>query len=221
MRFGNIEITRFKKSLEASVPPAVASPTGMSGEVSSAISPYFEPSQLRPYNPDELYQQKGDYSCFDRMREDDQISSLLTLKKIIVLNSEWTIESENDELVDFLTYCFNDGLDDIFEKKLFDILSAIDYGFSVTEKIVNCVDTPYGKKYLYTSLKTRAPHGFDLCSDDYGNLEYLLQHTQAQDIKLNTNKAILYSYQKEFDNFYGNSDLNKGVYRAFLRSELP
>jgi len=148
------------------------------------------------------------------MREDDQIWSCLALKKIITLNSKWTIKSENQEVVDFITYVFN-NLDDIFIKKLYEIFSAYDYGFSVTEKIAELRDTPFGKKIIYKKLATRAPHTFEIRLDDFGNIIKLIQYLSNGNKQLDLNNFIIFSYNKEFDNPYGQSDLNKGVYRAW------
>jgi len=186
-------------------------------ETSFADSSYYQKYQLRPYNPAELYQKRGSYQIYDDMREDDQISSVLALKKIIVLNTEWCIECDNQEVADFLYDNFNKYLDDAFIKKMYEMLSAYDYGVSITEKVFDVVDTQeHGKKICLTKLKTRAPHTFELHTDAQGNLEKILQHTGMRgDIILDPQKFIVYSRNKEFDNPYGNSELNKGVYRAW------
>lgn len=208
MKLGNIEIS-FNKSQQE------APPTKGDFEASYADSSYYEKYQLRPYNPSDLYQKRGDYSIYDKMLEDDQISSILTLKKIMILESEWTIECEDQKVSEFLTDCLNEFLDDTFLKKMFEILSAMDYGFSVTEKIYGPADTKYGKKIVFQKLKTRAPHTFELHTDVFGNVEKIIQHTGHGDIQLDPNKFILFTHNKKFDNPYGTSDLNVGVYRAW------
>lgn len=181
-----------------------------------AGSSYWDNWNLRPYNPAELYQQKGNYSYFDDMREDDQIYSILTLKKIMVLGADWSVECEDEEISEFITYCFTEYLDGLFTRKMFEVLSAMEYGFSITEKIFNYCDTEWGKKIVIEKLKTRAPHSFELHTDEYGNLSKLLQHTdKGADLDLDPRKFMIYSYNSEFGNAYGTSEFNKGVYRAW------
>jgi SPP1 gp7 family putative phage head morphogenesis protein len=185
-------------------------------EVTSADSSWYWAYQLRPYNPDELYQKRGNYDLFDDMREDDQISACLSLKKYVTLNSQWEIRCEDEKIPEFLTYALNMYLNQPFIKCLYDMLSAMDYGFSITEKIVDIVETKeWGRKIVFTGLKTRAPHTFDIYTDKSGNVEYVIQHQAEGDVEIDPRKLIIYSYNKEFDNPYGKSELNKGVYRAW------
>jgi len=184
-------------------------------EVSWASTALFEGYNFRPYNPDALYQQKGNYDLYDDIRQDDQVYAALSLKKHIILNSGWKIECEDEDVVKFITSCLNVYLDDTFENKLKEILTALDYGFSVTEKVADIVETPEGPKMVFTKLLTRAPHSWEIRTDDKGAITELVQYTGGQDQKIPLDKVILYSYQKEFDNFYGQSDINKGVYTAW------
>ena len=57
------------------------------------------------------------------------------------------------------------------ESDLYEILSALDYGFSVTEKIIGeLTDGPYAGAVALRSLKTRSPHSITFAQDEYGNL---------------------------------------------------
>jgi SPP1 gp7 family putative phage head morphogenesis protein len=212
LRIGNYEIAKINNSQkEIDVPPINL----LKSEISFADSSYYTKYMLKPYNPATLYQKHGNYDVYDEMREDDQIKSVLTLKKLIILNSEWEIESENEEIKKFIENCLCEYIDESFTQKLYQILSAMDYGFSVTEKIMDSIDTEYGQKFVFTKLKTRAPHTFLFETDSQGNLSKLIQHTGHGDIPIDPKKFIIFSWNKEFDDFYGNSELNKGVYRAW------
>ncbi len=190
-------------------------PKQLGRELSEAGSSWFEEWTLRPYNPAELYQKKGNYDLYDDIREDDQVKAVLTLKKLMILNSDWIIESEDEEQKDFLTWNLIEGIEGLFNKKLFDVLSGMDYGLSITEKIWDIADTKWGQKFVLKNLKTRAPHMFDLYSDNHGNLINIQQKLDTGYNDLDPPKFIIYSYNKEFDNWYGNSEINKGVYRAW------
>ena len=73
---------------------AVPNKSAMS-EVTWADSSYYEEYDLRPYNPDPLFQKKGAYDLFDEMRQDDQIAAVLNLQKTMVLDSGWVYGSHD------------------------------------------------------------------------------------------------------------------------------
>jgi SPP1 gp7 family putative phage head morphogenesis protein len=212
LQIGPFSITKSPKVYELEVDNIP--PDGK--QVSFAESPYWDKWWYLPYNPADLYQQKGDYSLYDNIRTDDQVSSVLSLKKIITLNSAWEIQCENPEISDYIYWALDRCLSDTFTKKLYEILSAMDYGFSITEKIVSTVDYEGRTMLAFTDLKTRAPHSFEFRLDPHGDMQEILQRTSRGQISLPIDKFMLFAYQKEFDNPYGESELNKGVYRAWV-----
>ncbi len=209
------KVRAYEKKVETEDRKGDSPPGSMFQEVTTADSYMNEKYQLRPYNPDDLWQKKGNYDLVDTMREDDQISGLLYLKKLLIVG-KWEIESETDGVEVFLKWNLCEGLDELFDKKMINMLSGIDYGFSLTEKIFKPAETPYGQKIILSSLKTRAPHSFEFETDNKGNIEYVRQLVAyGKDLKIDIAKFIHYTYQKEFDNPYGKSELNTGVYRAW------
>ena len=224
MQVGNFALQfPFRKVYETTVIDKTdETPSGYKGEVSFADSPLYENYQLRPYNPAELWQKKGDYSIYDLILEDDQVSAVLALKKIITLSSGWEIVSEDQDVIDFITWNFTDLIekqDDTFVKKLYEILSALDYGDSTTEIIADAVDYMGSTKFGVPKLKTRAPHSIEFHQDDKGNLIDIKQDSSSGQHSLPPDKFIVYSYNKKFDNYYGQSEINKGVYRAWWSKE--
>lgn len=217
MKFGPLDIS-FNRTTFEDVSTERETPTpDFLKEVSAADSSLYEKYQLRPYNPDELYQKKGNYDLFDEMRQDEQISAVLSLKKMMVLDSEWEIVSNTGsedldvEISKFLEDNLRNDPDEIFEKKIYNILSAYDYGFSMTEEIFKIEDG----KYKLSNLKTRAPHSFEFEQDKHGNIVNVKQDTEGGELDLDLSKFIHYSFQQEFDNPYGKSELNLGVYTAW------
>lgn len=174
---------------------------------------------ITPYNPDALIEKKG-YEIIDEMRNDDQVKSVMTLKKFARISPGWQIQpaSSAKSDVEAAAFCkWNlERLPGTFNKHLFQLMSALDYGFSVTEKNweIRKSDT-YQGKIILSSLKTRNPHYFTFYQDIHGNLEKdgIAQEQVNVSIKrMPVEKFILYTYQEEFDNLYGRSD-----YRAFYR----
>jgi SPP1 gp7 family putative phage head morphogenesis protein len=196
-----------KLSYNKEIPPPVNELLKSSTMADSAMYTHFN---IPYYNPDKLYQKKGSYDLFDEMREDDQVSAVLGLFKHIILGAEWIIESENEEASEFITKNFN-SLDEIFARKLYNLLTAMDYGYSLTEIIMKQEE---GKIWL-SNLKTRMPHHFEFRLDQQGNILEIQQNVTGQTLKLKPTKFMHFAYQGEFDNPYGKSVLNQGVYRAY------
>jgi len=185
------------------------------GQFSTANSSLFSDYSLRPYNPDNLTRLKGGLDIYTEMRRDDQIKAALGIKKHSILGSGWVIHTDDpkiNEHAEFVERNLTEDLEISFDEALYDILTALEYGFSCTEKILKVVD----QQYKFSNFKTRAPHTFTFYTDDYGNIKEdgLRQDTQGGEIKLDRSKFILFVNQKEHDNWYGESEL-RACYRAW------
>lgn len=184
------------------------------------LSPYWSLSWSFPYNPDPLCS-SNNYSIYDEMREDDQVKSALAIKKDMVINTGWVIKTEDNtnpksqEAIDFITDNFerlgeDNDIGQTFEESLHDVLTHFDYGFSLTEPVLEIKDG----KYRYKSLRTRAPHSFQFHVDAKGNLEKIVQMSNSRPINLDPKIFIHHIYQMNFGNPYGKSDL-KSAYIAW------
>lgn len=170
-------------------------------------STYFRESYLFPYNPDPLCS-GNNYDVYDEMRKDQQIKSCLDMKKNLVVNSGWEIECEDetakDELdADLREISDPDTIDNGFEDSLRAIMTAYEYGFSVSEVVAKIEDSRYKPK----ALLTRAPHTWQFELDDKGRLKQLLQNGAKGKTALNPQHFIHHVYQSDFGNPYGTSDL--------------
>lgn len=200
----------------------------IAGEVAYADPFRLMPmSQFTPYNPDELITRKG-FSTLDKMRDDDQIKACMTFKKLAACAAGWQILSpdtqEDDWEVTRFVQSQLDCLPGTFQHALFEILSAMDYGFSVSEKIWTPIESgEFAGKIGYAAIKTRKPHFFGFKQDEYGNITALEQYSVAggygpPDRTLPIRKFVIYSYMEEFDNPYGNSDL-RSAYRYWWNKD--
>lgn len=169
-------------------------------------SPQYLPSYDFPYNPDPLVG-NNTYTVYDEMRDDDQIKAVVSIKKDMVVNTGWKITSENPDVVKFVTDSLhrvnstlgtNGGFDDVLR----DMLSAYEYGFSLTEPVYEIIDGMWS----YKSIKTRPPHSFLFDIDPRGNVIQIRQLTSTGELKLKTDIFIHHVYQMEFGNPYGKSD---------------
>ena len=192
-------------------------------EVTSSDSPYYEPSQFRPYNPDKLYRKKGNYDIYDDMRDDDAVKSILMTKKYLMLGNGWTIDIKDEEdeqqieIKEFVEKALTEDIDIDFNKSMLEMLTCMDYGVSFSEIVWELKENQYVIKYI----KTRAPHPFKIYTDKQGNIEKLTQNQQiGGDIDITSlDNMIVMPFQMEFDNWYGKSDL-KSAYRAWWSKDF-
>lgn len=145
--------------------------TILSAEVASPYSAIYRFFDYMP-NPDELLRDRGEtLELYKRMLLDPRIYSLLELRKSFILDRSYSIVSEDTKLVDFMY----SALERANIKKAFkDILSALEFGFSVCEVIWEIEDG----KYLPKEIKIRDPERFSF--DYQGNLYCLIDGTRKR-----------------------------------------
>lgn len=167
------------------------------------------------YNPSVLISRKG-YQIIDEMIKDDQIKAALNFKKHSVLSAGWQVTSPNDapkdwEVTEFVQSVLKNMVG-TFDNDIKEILSAIEYGFSISEKIF---DYDKSGKIVLKEIKTKMPHHMEFYQDDYGNLEQIYQNQKLIDP---IDKFVIYTYNKRFGNIYGSSDL-ESAYRPWFVKE--
>lgn len=173
------------------------------------------------YNPDELVRKKGGLKVYDEMRQDEQVKACLSLKKNAILSAGWNIESEDKELKDFILYNF-EQFEGTINNILFNILSALDYGYSISELIwKEFTGGDFKGKYGYKQIKTKRPYLFSFDIDEFDNLKEdgIILSNLVSNNRLPKNKFVVFSYQKEFNNWYGTSDL-RPAYRNWWSKDV-
>jgi SPP1 gp7 family putative phage head morphogenesis protein len=177
-------------------------PGGLNKPMTVMRSPVYQESYQYPYNPDP-HCYSNDYSIYDEMRDDEQVKAAINMKKDLALNSGWSIECEDEQVKDFLTANLNE-LENPLEDALREILSAYEYGFSVSEPVYELV----GGLYRWKALMVRPPHTFTFDVADDGTIKAILQDQNTRSsVPIPTRRLIHYIYQPEFGNPYGKSDL--------------
>ncbi len=190
-----------------------------SGEVGLA-DPYrlFPKNTFTPFNPSALVTRKG-LKIFDAMRRDEQIKSAMLFKKHTVLAAGWEIVSPEDQPPDWEPTLFVkhqlEHLPGTLDTIVLDILTALDYGYSISEKVLAEIDDgEFAGKVGYAGIKSKKPHWFDFRQDEFGNITDLLQRQPKGLTPLDRNKFVVMTYQGEFGNPYGTSDLD-AAYRSW------
>ena len=181
----------------------------------------FSSVGFTPYNPSVLVSRKG-MKVFDDMRKDEQVKAAMGFKKHAVLSSGWEIVSPEGqaadwEVTEFVKWNLAEFFEDTIEEALLGVLTALDYGYSISELIWDKSQTKeHGNKIVLKALKNKRPHEFDFKADEYGELlsDGIIQRTGIKDTSLPVHKFVLFSYEKEFGNHYGKSDL-ESVYRSW------
>jgi len=179
-------------------------------------SPLVEKSYKAPFNSDDLWQKTGDYSIYEEMLQDDQVSICSKLKKDLILGSGFDIVPDGDEdqedIIEFLNKSFGQEMDSIFVNRLEEMLQCYDFGFSLTEKIFKKLSSGM---ITLKELKTRHPNSWTLFQDDFGNVIKYEQSTVKGNIEVPKSKLIHMIANEKFQNPYGTSDL-RACYNAYF-----
>lgn len=178
-------------------------------------SPLVADSYKMPYNPDDLYQKTFDYSIYEKMTNDDQVNVCLRLKKDLILGDGAQIVSTDEgqeEIIEDIESALFKDYEGNFIDDLEEILTAYDFGISITEKVFKIRN---GNLLGLKSLKTRHPNSWLLYQDDKGNVTKYEQRTVAGNIDVPKSNIIHFINDKRFQNPYGTSDL-RSAYNAWL-----
>lgn len=179
-------------------------------------SPMVSDSYMAPYNADDLWQKTGDYSIYEDMLNDDQVSICTKLKKDLIIGSGYDLvpdgDDDQEDIIEFLNKSFNSDIEGQFLNKLEEMLGCYDYGFSLTEKL-------FQKKVdgfiTLKNFKTRHPNSWQIYQDDHGNIEKYEQITSKGNINVPAQNLIHMVANEKFQNPYGLSDL-RACYNAWF-----
>ena len=182
-------------------------------------SPLVSDSYRQPYSIDDLWQKTGDYSIYERMCVDDQVSVCLRLKKDLVLGEGGHFVAEDDgqeEIVEDLQQAFFEEYEGDFAGDLEEILTSYEFGFSITEKVFHQREGGFlGPKFL----RTRHPNSWRLYQDDTGKVTKYEQVTSKGNLNINPKSIIHMINDPRFQNPYGTSDLRSAYYAYVAKTE--
>jgi|TARA_R110000751_G_scaffold68966_1_gene140218 phage gp29-like protein len=194
-------------------------------EIASSEDNLYLKGTIIPYNPDTLLGRKG-FPIYDQMRIDDQVKACLTLKKFATLAPNYEIipasnDEQDIEVADFVTYCFEKMQGSMIDNVL-EIMTALDYGYSITEiNYKTFTSGKYDGKIGLANLKTKQPYYYRFAVDEYANLlkDGIVYDRGGAEDYYPTSKFLIFSYQKEFGNHYGTSDL-RPAYRGYWSKDV-
>jgi SPP1 gp7 family putative phage head morphogenesis protein len=187
-----------------------------SAEKTVQESSYHADSLNKPYNTDDLYVKAGDYSIYEEMNDDDdQINVNLQLKKDLVLGSGFEIVAQmegQEEIVNDLTKALREDPDVSFTEQLEEVLTAYDYGFSLSEKLFK---KRKDGSLTWNTLKTRHPDSWLIHTDKKGNIKKYEQRGADTSLDINPKSLLHFVNNRRFQNPYGRSDL-RAAYTAWF-----
>lgn len=167
-------------------------------------------------NPDPVVT-KATIKIYDEMRRDDALGAFLNIKKSAALSSPPRFVAASDDAAhieqrDFMEHTI-ERMRGSFKNKLKQILTAVDFGFSLTNRVVTILDDgPFKGKIGLRYLKTKPPGSIKFETDDFVNIvdKGIIYATPDGETKhLPTNAFIHYPYNMEFENPYGYSDCQR------------
>lgn len=174
-------------------------------------------TQFKPFNPDDLVQKDQTYAIYDEMVNDDQVSVALQMKKDLVLNSGWDINCQDEEIKEFFENVLENDTECSFSDQLMEVLTAYEYGFSISEKIFKVRDD--GMLTL-KRIKTRHPGSWRIETDEKGNISALKQYGRSSEVTVEQNSVIHYVNNSRFQNPYGKSDLRSAYAAWFTKRQI-
>lgn len=187
-----------------------------SAEKTVTESSYDQNSYLRPYNTDDLWQKTGDYTLYEAMGFDDQVSVAMQLKKDLVIGSGWdiTVEQSGDSAIrDDIYQRLEEDVEVNFEDQLEELIdNAYSYGFACSEKLFRMRDD---NTLSFKELRTRHPNTWRLHTDKHGRMEKYEQMGSDDSVAINPKSLIHMINQGKWQNPYGRSDL-RAAYEAWM-----
>lgn len=126
-------------------------------------------------NPDPIVRSKG-LKIYREMMQDEQVKVCIEVRIQARLSTPWEVvpgdasNPQSVEMADFIKECLT-RMRGNFETDMEQIYSAMIYGFSISEKVFEYIETGRFKgKIGLKAIKTREPYNYDFKIDAHGNL---------------------------------------------------
>ena len=209
--------------------PSTAIPPPSIGEIGWEDSNLYRAKDFPKYNPDILISNKG-AGVYKKMMQDDQVKAALQFKQHAVISRKYHFEigvddegeerEDHKEMSGFFVKAV-ELIDGSFSDNLLGVLSGLENGFSITEKVF--IPIQYNEKTYWgiKSLKLRPYDSFDggFVTDPHGNVEKLEQDQAGRQVEIPLDKIIHYVHQPNIDVHYGESDL-RACYRDWWSKDI-
>lgn len=160
------------------------------------------------------------FTTYRRMQNDPQVKACLSTKKFAVLSRGWevhpaSVSPADAAVAEFIRWTLANMKGSVLDS-LYAVMDALALGVSITEINYKLLDSgPYAGMIGLASLKSKNPEIFFFEVDSFLNT-YALRI--AGGALLPPEKFLIYSYQPQYENPLGTSDL-RAAYRAWFIKE--
>jgi len=169
------------------------------------------------YNPDKI-----DIPTYKRMFDfDAQVRAGVDILEMGVIGVPWKIQHDSQEIEDFITWSFDRMRRPSFYNALQNIMTALPFGFSVTESVWEY--SVERKKYTLRKergLKTFDPETIKFYTEQKGKLLRVSETIGGTTVDLPIDRSLIWSYNSKFGNWYGESLLKACYKNWFIKDNM-
>lgn len=172
------------------------------------------------YDSEDFNPSDFDLDVYDKMLKDGQVKAGLDIIKLSATARGFTVTGDDAETKKYAEF-INENFELIrgnVEDVLGEMLTALEYGFSATEKVFD-YDKKTGKIML-KKMKVLDPHSVKVKTDRFGDIVYVKQYIGSKQIKIPANKIIWYAHDKKFGNPYGQSILRTAYKHWYIKDKM-
>lgn len=172
------------------------------------------------YNPDDI-----GIATYKEMMKDSTVKAAYSLIKYAILSRGWKISYTNTKgdlkILENVSYIL-DNMDGRLEGALSGIVSALTYGFSVSEIVWKIIESgKFAGKLGVKKIKSLDPENIEFICDEFGNLQKVVQNFDlSRVVEIPVEKTIIYVNEKEFGNYYGVSRLRTVYKNWFIKKAV-
>jgi phage gp29-like protein len=159
-----------------------------------------------------------DLEIYEKMMNDGQVKAGLDMIKLSATARGYTVtgdDAESKKYADFINENFEMIRGNI-EDVLGEMLTALEYGFSCTEKVFEQKDG----KIMLKKMKVLNPHSVRVKTDRFGDIVYVKQRIGSKVIRIPASKIIWYTNDKKFGDPYGTSALRTVYKHWFIKDKM-
>lgn len=168
-----------------------------------------------------------------KMRLDPQVKACLLVLKLPILQVDWNLQAQTEDGRKISKWCelmLSEYMDDSMEYYTREMLTAVDFGRSITEKVWQLKNVPVDPddpestktedRIIPLKLKTYDPRNVSIkLNPETMKLEGAVQVVNNKELFIPANKLVIYSHEKEFNNYNGESAL-RAAYKPWVIKEF-
>lgn len=182
----------------------------------SSVSSYNRVAKYLPYNSDEVWKKTNNIDTYVEMSHDPIIKACVETKKNLITGQGFEIVGGDPKVREFINNCFTEYYSGNIQEDLYQILSAMSFGFSITEKIYKIIN---GKMVIH-KLTSIPQDSIIFNMNDFGDILSVQQYSNSKLVPLSIEKFILFSWNYEGNNPYGTSDIRAAYIPWFSKKQV-